>query len=148
MAGYSLAGQIAKGVSGPLFARSLFWEDAAGNRVAFCAVDLMSASRFLFSTAAGLTKDILAPGQLMLTGTHTHTGPGRFYGNKFYDEFAQVGAGFHGRLAYGLAQGIADSLHEAERRAVAARVGCIDAGAGNLLKRPQRGRGAERATVF
>jgi neutral ceramidase len=128
MAGYSLAGKIATGVSGRLHARALYIEDGRGSEAALCFIDLMSASRLLLDRATSLTGGVISSSQVLLAGTHTHTGPGRFYGNKFYDRFAQAGTllsldPFDEEIASFIAKGIATALLNARRSAVNALIG-------------------------
>ena len=124
MAGYSTQGQVATGVIGRLFARALYLEDADGERVALVALDLMSASRYLLEAVASRTSAFgVGTDRLVLAGTHTHTGPGWFYGNSLYDEFACVEAGFDEGLATWMAARIAEAVDVARGRARPARVG-------------------------
>jgi neutral ceramidase len=96
MAGYSLAGQIGRGFLGRLLARALVLEDPAGSVVAFCVLDLMSASRYVLEKTATLTAagSGIPIDRLVLLGTHTHTAPGGYFGNSLYDGFAQSQSGF------------------------------------------------------
>jgi neutral ceramidase len=125
MAGYSSAGQKARGQSNPLFARTLYLQDDEGAKVAFCFIDLMSGSRALLDRAIAMTAGRFATSEVILAGTHTHTGPGLFYGNTFYDAFAssQLFATFDEALATDLATKIATSLTAAQDRAVPALLG-------------------------
>ncbi len=72
----------------PLMARALYLSKA-GQQVAFCVVDMMSASTWVLHEA-GARLDGIGEERLILAGTHTHTAPGRFYGNPFYDSFAHA----------------------------------------------------------
>jgi neutral ceramidase len=125
MAGYSSLGKTASGVAGRLFARSLVLQDRRGVRVALCFVDLMSASRYLLERTASETaiSSGIGPARLILAGTHTHTGPGWFYGNSLYDTFATCEPGFDLGLADFLAYRIALSIKEAVDDLRPARVG-------------------------
>ena len=124
MAGYSTQGRIASGVVGRLFARALFLEDADGERVALVTLDLMSASRYLLEAVASRTASFgIGTDRLVLAGTHTHTGPGWFYGNSLYDDFACAEAGFDEGFASWVAARIAGAVERAGRSARPARVG-------------------------
>jgi len=115
MAGYAVAGQSAEGVCDRLFARVLYLEDAEGNRVALCFADLMSGTRYLLERVAARTAGVsgITVDRLLLSGTHTHTGPGWIYGNSLYDTFAQSRPGFDRGLADWLAERIAEAVVEA-----------------------------------
>jgi len=125
MAGYSSAGKVAQGLRGRLFARAFYLEDAAGHCAALCVLDLMSASRYLLERAASYTAPVsgIAVDRLILAGTHTHTGPGQFYGNSLYDTFAQCEPGFDQALADWLAARLATAVNTAAQTAVPAQVG-------------------------
>lgn len=130
LAGYSKAGKIAKGMRYPLFARSLYLEDADGHKAAVCFLDLWCASRFLLHTAALLTltgHSGLDASQLILAGTHTHAGPGRYFGNPLYDTVVSLDCGFDLKVAGFLAERIAQSVNQAAQSAVPARLGIASA---------------------
>lgn len=105
-----------------LWARALYVEDEeTGERVVVCVLDLLSASlRLLYEV-----HDVLGPAspldrRIILCGTHTHTAPGRFFGNRFYDTLAQRGfRGYSSRLARGFARATAEACQEAADSAVA-----------------------------
>lgn len=126
MAGYSRAGKLAKGVRGRLFVRALYLEDAQGNCAVLCFLDLLSASRYLLEKTASITANTcgVSVDRLLLAGTHTHTGPGHFYGNSLYDRFAQVQSGFDKGLADWISGRVAKAILEAAEHAAPAHVGC------------------------
>jgi neutral ceramidase len=131
MAGYSLAGKIAKGVGHPLYARALYLDDGAGHTAALCFVDLWCASRYLLHKAAAYTLtgfSKIDASQLILAGTHTHAGPGRYFGNTLYDTIvANDLSGFDKTVADRLAAGIAQCVNQAAQSAVPARLGVASA---------------------
>ncbi|MEM1415080.1 MAG: neutral/alkaline non-lysosomal ceramidase N-terminal domain-containing protein, partial [Myxococcota bacterium] len=89
MAGYSLDGKVGRNAGDELWARALVVETLDGaERLAIVACDIMSASRALYEAALARLAG-WAEASLIVCGTHTHTAPGRFYGNGFYDFFAQ-----------------------------------------------------------
>jgi neutral ceramidase len=131
MAGYSLAGKTATGVGHPLFARALYIDDGAGQTAAVCFLDLWCASRYLLYTTAADPKcrevGIGAP-QLILAGTHTHAGPGNYFGNRLYDFIVSSDpSGFKKKIADDLAAGIALCVNRAANSAVPARLGVASA---------------------
>ncbi|MFY0569206.1 neutral/alkaline non-lysosomal ceramidase N-terminal domain-containing protein [Archangium lansingense] len=76
---------------GRLFARVLVLDDGQGERVALIAADLHAATRYVTERLAEHTAALgLHVGRLFLAGTHTHSGPGNFYANTYYDTFAQT----------------------------------------------------------
>lgn len=131
MGGYSLAGKVAKRVRHPLFARALYIDDGAGHTAALCFVDLWCASRYLLYKAAEYTSAGAAgigAAQLILAGTHTHAGPGNYFGNTLYDTIVSSDlSGFHQATADALARGIACSVNQAAQSAVPARLGVASA---------------------
>lgn len=131
MGGYSLAGKTAKRVGHPLFARALYIDDGAGHTAALCFVDLWCASRYLLHRVAADTSTaaagIGAP-QLILAGTHTHAGPGNYFGNTLYDTIVSSDlSGFHRTNADALAVAIAQCVNQAAQSAVPARLGVASA---------------------
>lgn len=125
MAGYSSSGKLASSVHGRLFARALLIEDARGERVALCHLDMMCASRYLLERSAALAAPVVGidVGRLILTGTHTHTGPGLFYGNTLYDQFASPDVGFDQGLADWISRRVAEALKRAAEKLTPARIG-------------------------
>ncbi|MES2638153.1 MAG: neutral/alkaline non-lysosomal ceramidase N-terminal domain-containing protein [Myxococcota bacterium] len=123
LAGYSSdGGKGGKGVR-PLQVRALVLEDDEGHVVAFAAVELHSATRYLHERVAALTRRAscgLDVHQVVLLGTHTHNGPGNFYGNTLYDLLCQSKPGFDKAFADDLADAIADAIDAAWRSAVPA----------------------------
>lgn len=130
MAGYSWAGRVGTpSGTDDLFARALFLE-SNGECVALCFIDLMSASLRLMQAVAERLRNLgeakLAE-NFILAGTHTHTGPGNYYGNTFYDVFAQnllssERRGFQPKLLEFLAEGIASAILGAKQSARAGRL--------------------------
>lgn len=115
MAGYSVDGRVATSTTNPLCARAMCLADPKGGRAALCVVDLMSASRYLLEKVAslvaarvGITRE-----RLLLVGTHTHTGPGHFYGCTLYDQLAQRRPGFDVEVASHLATQAARAIEAA-----------------------------------
>lgn len=125
MAGYSTDGQRARGVSHRLGARVLALEGADGTRAALVVADLMSGSRYLWERVAALAapRTGIAREHLVLCGTHTHTGPGHFYGNALYDHLAQCRSGFDPGLADWLSERMAAAVERAFQAARPARLG-------------------------
>ena len=77
MAGYAARVEVFKGVARDLFAKALVLEDEAGRRVALVTVDLIGIRAEIaravvakIPAAAGL-----GPGQVILSASHSHSGP-------------------------------------------------------------------------
>ncbi|HEX9794421.1 MAG TPA: neutral/alkaline non-lysosomal ceramidase N-terminal domain-containing protein [Planctomycetota bacterium] len=125
LAGFSMEGTTAHGVRGHLWMRVLYLRDAAGAEVVLAWSDLMSGSRLLLEKIAERTAraDQIGVERILLSGTHTHAGPGWFYGNSLYDTFAAEKAGFDAGLVDWIAERAAGAVHRARESAVAGRVG-------------------------
>ncbi|NOY27692.1 MAG: hypothetical protein GXP62_17645, partial [Oligoflexia bacterium] len=115
MAGYSTDGHRAAGTGRALRARAIWVEDATGEVVVFVVADLMSATRYLWeatavalATRVGITRE-----RLILSGTHTHTGPGGLYGQSLYDTLASCWPGFDPLLVAHLVDRLARAVQDA-----------------------------------
>lgn len=92
LAGFSLSGSRGRPGRDRLWARALYVEDIdTGQRLVVCVVDLLSGTNALLEAVeraleAGGHDDLV--GRVIVSGTHTHTAPGRFFGNRFYDRLA------------------------------------------------------------
>ena len=110
----------------PLRGRVLVLEDPAGRRVALIATDLHGGSRYVSESVAYLTADLgFHAGNVFLTATHNHAGPGGLYASPYYDALSASTAliatvSRRGRLDFNLelAQYVATRLADAVRRAV------------------------------
>ncbi len=120
--GWGQPENVAEGVAEPLFARAMVVEDERGARAAYVCADLCFVS-------VGLREEVLAraaarglgigPHGLMLSATHTHSGPSGFSHAFFYD---LAGPGFAPRVFETLAEGITSALAEAVSRLAPARL--------------------------
>lgn len=129
MAGYSWAGKVGRNFTDRLYARALWVSDAEDNEAMLCFVDLMSSSRRILQRVRELAAGYdLDPNAIFIAGTHTHTAPGHFYGNSFYDFFAQAPSnngleGFQEAFADGVALSILKAIVAAREAAVPAKIG-------------------------
>ena len=83
-------------------------------RVALVQLDLGAGSALLHRRVADALHDIgIGPHNLMTATTHTHGGPGGYFGDKFYNEFVGARAGFDPRWVDWLATRIADGVRAA-----------------------------------
>lgn len=82
LAGHSVTGKIAKSVDEGcrLFTKTLYIDTDTGP-VAFCFLDILSGSLPLFQAVQGQVEF-----PVILTGSHTHYGPGNYFGNRFYHD--------------------------------------------------------------
>lgn len=117
MAGYSLDGHVGSpDKEDRLYARAVYLRDARGKHVALCFVDLWCGSGYLLKASARKLAKLgagLGEDGLVVAGTHTHTGPGRYMGNGFYDVFAQRRSGFDKRAADRLVDGVVSAVRKA-----------------------------------
>ncbi len=73
----------------PMRARAIAVQDQSGARVVLVVADIHSGTQLLHREVLQRVADLgLGPAQVVLAGTHTHTGPARIYGNRLYDGFA------------------------------------------------------------
>jgi hypothetical protein len=109
-----LAGRMVRLAGPPRCAMSTF-----GARRGICCTRRRPPPRL----AAGIDAS-----QLILAGTHTHAGPGNYFGNTLYDTIVSNDlSGFHKKTADALAAGIAKCVNQAAEAAVPARLGVASA---------------------
>ena len=96
MAGYSMWANYGKGFRTRLFARVLYLKPLAGRAVALVQCDLLTGSLLLNQRVAEriAQKTDVSINGLMIAGTHTHSGPGNYFENNFYNDNAANAAGF------------------------------------------------------
>jgi neutral ceramidase len=114
--GWGREGNVALSVAEPLFARAMVVRSrSTGARVAYACADLC----FIAAALRQRVLDLLAlehaplglgPHEVMLTATHTHSGPSGFSHAFLYD---LAGPGFAPRVFEHLARGIAGAIAEA-----------------------------------
>lgn len=112
MLGWGRPDHVPTRVAHPLHARALVVEKD-GRRLAYVVADLcFVAAALRVGVIAELARRgvALAPGDVMLTATHTHAGPNGFSHAFFYDLSA---LGFSRRVFDGLVTGIADAVEAA-----------------------------------
>lgn len=110
------------GVDEPLRARAMVLEDAGG-RLAYACLDLCFISGHLRQAVvdrlAARAALGLAPHRVMLTATHTHSGPSGFAGDVFYNANAP---GLCPEVIDGIADGVVEALATATARLRPARL--------------------------
>jgi neutral ceramidase len=96
LAGYSLLSGEAIGVRHHLYANILLLSPTIGDDLLYIQLDLFSGSRLLHSAIAETVGSELNmhPFQIVISGNHTHSGPGNFLENRFYNTTASSNSGF------------------------------------------------------
>ena len=100
-----------------LFARAMYLEDAAGERVAMVALDLGESSVVLHRRVAAMLHDSIGLGadRLLLSATHTHSGPSHYFGMPGYDELGSTVAAYDAVLVDTLSARITTAVLDAYR---------------------------------
>jgi len=96
MGGYSMWANYGKGFRTRLYTRVLYFKPVSGRAVALVQCDLLTGSLLLNHRVAELISgetDIGIDG-LLIAGTHTHSAPGNYFENNFYNDNASNAAGF------------------------------------------------------
>ncbi len=115
--GWGHRDNVARGIAAPLFARALVLEEAStGRRVAYVCCDLGMISESVRTTVVERAAVFgLDDASVMLTATHTHSGPSGFSTYLFY---ANAGPGFsrsvHDGIVDGIVRAIADAVDALE----------------------------------
>ena len=130
VAGYSAMASTCKGFRNRLHARAVYLRSADGTAVALVQCDLLSGSRLVHHRVAELIApyvDVPVSG-LMMAGTHTHSGPGNYFGSNFYNKFAASKKGLDTAFYEFLSSRIADAVIQAyrSRRPARVAVGSVD----------------------
>jgi len=105
--GWSVIGEgPAKGVRVRLTGKAIYMEDAQGEKILILATDLCAGSLIVHHlTAARLAKQIgIGLDAIMMTGTHTHSGPGHYYASGFYNLFGTNKMGFDEKMVHFLVE--------------------------------------------
>ena len=123
MGGHGPAGRVARGYWTRLHARSFYFDDGRGHRLALVSAEL-------FAIPAGLHAKVLEavnrrqrlhPEELVLAATHTHHGPANFASAEIYNSFAGPLPNFDpvllDFLAAQIAGAIVDSIADANTHA-------------------------------
>ena len=114
LVGTGMEGRRARGYRTRLYARALVLEDGAGERFAIVATDLGLLSAQLQRRAVwivdSLRGDWLGTDRLIVTGTHTHSGPGNFLDAPAYNIMGSTVMYYDSSFADSLARGVARAL--------------------------------------
>ncbi|MCP4755838.1 MAG: alkaline ceramidase [Proteobacteria bacterium] len=124
MAGYATMSTDSIGVRTKLMARVFYIKPKSGPSVALIQCDLLSGSLILHHRVAELiaAEIDVEIGGLLMAGTHTHSGPGNFFGSMFYNNMAANRAGFDPTLFDFLSWRMASAVIEAYTNRRAARI--------------------------
>lgn len=124
MAGFSIFSDDGRGFRSKVMARVFYLKPAIGRPVALVQCDLLSGSVILHHRVAELVaeKTDVEAGGLMISATHTHSAPGNFFGNMFYNNKASNRPGFDDRYFEFLSRQIADAVIRAYETRKPARI--------------------------
>lgn len=111
MMGYAEASQKTSGIHMRLYSRAFTFRDTAGNTAAFVNVDAAMISEMLKLRVIEILRSKLGEAytdkNVLLSATHTHSGPGGYHG---YTLYAISTLGYFGGTFDMLAEGIARSI--------------------------------------
>ena len=116
MSAFSADSRQAVGFRQRLYARAIVLEDDSGERVALVVVDLGMVSLILHRRVADRTLRSgtgIGADRLLLSATHTHSGPGNFFAADGYNQNAGRFLGFDPVVTDFLIDGIAGAVEDA-----------------------------------
>jgi neutral ceramidase len=121
--GYGPEARAARGYRGRLYVRATVLEDARGEKLAIVAADLLAPSAALHREVARRVVQSTGIGadRLILTATHTHSGPGHYFAVRGLDQIGSTVAGFDTTMLGFLASRVADAVHRADADRAPAR---------------------------
>ena len=126
MSAFSADSRQAVGFRQRLYARAIVLEDDSGERIALVVVDLGMVSLVLHRRVADRTLRSgtgIGADRLLLSATHTHSGPGNFFAADGYNANAGRFVGFDLVVAEFLIDGIAGAIEDAASDLQPARAG-------------------------
>ena len=126
MSAFSADSRQAVGFRQRLYARAIVLEDDSGERVALVVVDLGMVSLILHRRVADrtlLSGTGIGADRLLLSATHTHSGPGNFFAADGYNQNAGRFPGFDPVVTDFLIDGIAGAIEDAASDLQPARAG-------------------------
>ncbi|MBU3918073.1 neutral/alkaline non-lysosomal ceramidase N-terminal domain-containing protein [bacterium] len=124
LAGFSMFSCTAFGVRTKLKARIFYIKPKTGGAVALVQCDLLSGSLLIHHRVAELVApetDIEA-GAILISGTHTHSGPGNFFENKMYNDNASNKPGLEEKYVDFCVKQIAEGIMRAREERKPARI--------------------------
>ena len=125
MLGYGPESRVARGYRQRLTTRAMALQDGAGERIILGVADLDFIPGALHRAVAARLEHCFSLGadRIILSATHTHSGPGHFAAHRAYDSFGTAREGFDPRLLHFLADSIAQAMIDALRAMRPARAG-------------------------
>lgn len=135
--GYSWdAAKKARGVWTRLKARVIALQDSNGERLALVQADLGAVSGLVHRRVAersapldGITAD-----RLLIAATHTHAGPGGYFGEPFFNVFGAGRPGYDPEIAELLVTRISEAIHRAFSELGPAALGATDIDVPNVAR--------------
>ena len=124
MGGYSIFANYGKGFRTRLYARVLYLKPKSGRSVALVQCDLLTGSLLLNHRVAELIAketDVGIDG-LLIAGTHTHSAPGNYFDNNFYNNNTSNAAGFDPEYFNYLSKQIANAVIRAYKEKKPAKI--------------------------
>lgn len=125
LSGNGPEGREARGYRTRLYARALLLQDSAGSRLALVVVDMPHTSLLLQRQVARRLLDAglgIGVDRLLLSATHTHSGPGHHYDAFFFNQVTSEVTGYDSLLTDSLATRIARAVMRADSNLRPARL--------------------------
>jgi neutral ceramidase len=124
MGGYSILANKGKGFRTRLKARVVYVNDGKGHSVALVQVDLPAGSLLLHHKVAERVseKTGLRPGDITITGSHSHSAPANFFENDFYNKHMTSGQWLEVNFLEFVTQRIGQGILEAYESRRAAKI--------------------------
>ncbi len=116
--GYAFDGQQAAGYRHRIYARAMVLQRGHGERIAFVVVDLDNVSPILHRLTAARTLQRgtgIGADRLILSATHSHSGPGNYYDGWQYNQVASARPGYDPFLVDFLVEQFAQAVEAAVR---------------------------------
>jgi neutral ceramidase len=114
----------AAGVRTRLYARALYLEDARGEHVVLVQCDLGAISRLLhLQVARAIVQETgISVDRLLIGATHTHAGPGGYFGVAYYNYWGSNRPGYDPHIVTFLTERIANAVLTAYRTRAPAKI--------------------------
>ena len=124
MAGYSANANYGEGFRTRIYASVVYLKGAGDRPVAIVQCDLLAGSELVSQRLAEMIADKtdLDAGGIMMSGTHTHSGPGNLFGSNFYVKNASNKSGLDMEFFDFVTERISSAIIEAYENRVPARI--------------------------
>ena len=135
-AGYATNGNFGMGFRTRLYARVIYLKPVNGRPVALVQCDLLAGSEMVPRRLAELVakRTDLDVGGIMMSGTHTHSGPGNLFGSNFYVKHASNAAGLDPKFFDFVTDQVAQAIIDAYNDRRPARIATGSAEAYNFTR--------------